>query len=746
MLIVSLLFGMIYTRFIEKERNSFFINFIAGVLILLALFQIVVIPSIIFNASFGLFSNILSIAIIWGCLCSLVINWNRLYNFMKIILIKVKGIKWNIAINSINMFMILILILVFYQISMYLQGHWETSGADSSMIRLALTTIESRQFFAHNPYTGLSLDMMQWQDVFSPYPMFNAYLSNLFNVHPAIFIRNILPIFLIIYNASIYCLIGNELFKGDGRSSAKFVLILMSILTLVGINLGVLDFSISPWLYFEDAVMFLSLLPLGLYFYLKLIWKESRAVDWIMFFTYLTAMITLSFMGFIMGTIMLLVLFLLMCVENVERKYLRKFHLLIVGGIYFFTLALWFLIRSREAWNNLLVFWILLILLGILYALVKFESIVVGKKIKAVVGGVWAIFTAIVIGGSAIHLINEGPQNMYKVPNTVIEVIGEINEDAFESGFEIKKVYFPSDILGYIRQYDASIVIPLGRYDECWDRYISNEILSAGDIAKILQRRTVDTSEFIKRIREEGINYIVVQRYCIGVDSLKSFESWFMEIGEVDEFIIYRNDNFYIPEAIYNGVDYSPVFNYFYYVENNPELVEIVGLNSVDLLRHFINVGMAEGRRGSLEFNIYYYKQNYPRLVTRFGDAYEKYFYHYLEFGVRFGMIASRIVPILDGMNYELVFDFDFFTSEYPEIAEKFEEPEEMLRYFVNYGMARGMRGNLTFDVFFYREQYTDLEEVFGDDLKIYYMHYILYGFRERRQAFDPLCYRFMSR
>ena len=746
MLIASLLFGMIYTRFIEKERDGFFINFVAGFLILLALFQVVVIPSIIFNASFELFSNMLSIAIILGCLYSLIINRNRLCNFIKVILFKVKGMKRNISISSINVFVILILILIFYQMCMYLQGHWEISGADASIIRLAFTTIESRQFFAYNPYTGLALDMMQWRDVLSPYPMFFAYLSNLFSVHPAIFIRNIVPVFFVIYNVSIYCLIGNELFENDRGSSAKFVLIMMSIITLIGIKFGVLDFSISSGLHFEDIMMFLSLLPLGLYFYLKLIWKEPQVADWIMFFIYLTAMITLSFMGFIISTIMLFVLILLACVKDVERKYLRRFNLIIVGSIYFFTLASWFAIRSMEAQNNLLVFWMLLILLGILYALVKFEGIIVEKKIKSVIGSVWAIFIAIVIGGNAIHLINEEPQNMYRLPNALIEIIEEINEDAFESGIEIKRVYFPVDMLGYIRQYDSTVVIPLGRYGEKWDEHVSSEIPIAVDTAKVLQRRTGDISEFIKRIREEGINYIVVRRYCIEAASLKRFESWFIEVGEVDEFIIYRNDSFYLPEAIYDGVDYSPVFDYFYYIENNPELIEKVGLNSIDLLRHFINYGMAEGRRGSFEFNVYYFKQNYPRLVTRFGDDYEKYFYHYLEFGVEFGMVASRIVPILDGINYELVFDFDFFTSEYPEIAERFEEPEEILRYFVDYGMARGMRGNLTFDVFFYREQYSDLEEAFGDDLEIYYMHYILHGHRERRQTFDPLCYRFMGR
>ena len=50
-------------------------------------------------------------------------------------------------------------------------------------------------------------------------------------------------------------------------------------------------------------------------------------------------------------------------------------------------------------------------------------------------------------------------------------------------------------------------------------------------------------------------------------------------------------------DTIYNGVDYSSVYNYDYYVTKYPDVKELCGEDKTKALEHFVNNGM-EFRRG----------------------------------------------------------------------------------------------------------------------------------------------------
>lgn len=59
----------------------------------------------------------------------------------------------------------------------------------------------------------------------------------------------------------------------------------------------------------------------------------------------------------------------------------------------------------------------------------------------------------------------------------------------------------------------------------------------------------------------------------------------------------------------YNGRDYSKVFDAAYYYNNNTDLQSSVGNNPAELLRHFVEHGVTEGRRGNADFDINRYIQ-----------------------------------------------------------------------------------------------------------------------------------------
>ena len=75
--------------------------------------------------------------------------------------------------------------------------------------------------------------------------------------------------------------------------------------------------------------------------------------------------------------------------------------------------------------------------------------------------------------------------------------------------------------------------------------------------------------------------------------------------------------------------DYSLIFETVYYYNNNPDLQEAVGNGGQDLLEHFVNYGMAEGRRGSSNFDVKVYRDSNKDLEAAYGDNLKEYYEHY---------------------------------------------------------------------------------------------------------------------
>ena len=92
----------------------------------------------------------------------------------------------------------------------------------------------------------------------------------------------------------------------------------------------------------------------------------------------------------------------------------------------------------------------------------------------------------------------------------------------------------------------------------------------------------------------------------------------------------------------YNGVDYSSVFNYNYYVNKYSDIKKAFGTDDIRTLQHFVNRGMTESRQAKAEFNVGYYRNNYEDLRKAFGNDLKSYYMHYINYGKKEGRIASK--------------------------------------------------------------------------------------------------------
>lgn len=91
---------------------------------------------------------------------------------------------------------------------------------------------------------------------------------------------------------------------------------------------------------------------------------------------------------------------------------------------------------------------------------------------------------------------------------------------------------------------------------------------------------------------------------------------------------------------MYNGVDYSLVFDPVYYAKNNEDVVNVYGTTATKLFEHFRTHGMREGRQGSASFNVEIYKNNYNDLKLEFGNDLASYYKHYVQCGFNEGRSA----------------------------------------------------------------------------------------------------------
>lgn len=91
---------------------------------------------------------------------------------------------------------------------------------------------------------------------------------------------------------------------------------------------------------------------------------------------------------------------------------------------------------------------------------------------------------------------------------------------------------------------------------------------------------------------------------------------------------------------MYNGIDYSPVFNPTYYANKYADLKKAFGTNPTKLFEHFKVYGMKESRQASENFNVISYKNRYIDLQKAFGNNMPEYYKHYLLFGKKEGRNA----------------------------------------------------------------------------------------------------------
>lgn len=211
--------------------------------------------------------------------------------------------------------------------------------------------------------------------------------------------------------------------------------------------------------------------------------------------------------------------------------------------------------------------------------------------------------------------------------------------------------------------------------------------------------------------------------------------------GYVDCNFFYE-DNVFYNTSYYNGVDYSAVYNYDYYISKYSDMKDLFVHDPRGAIKHFVENGMSEGRQGTDNFNVYTYKNRYVDLRSGYGKDLKQYYLHYMQNGKKEGRSGAGTsgligaVTVYNGTDYSAVYDFNSYISKYSDMNRYYADDDiGALEHFVKSGMQEGRTGNDTFNVWIYQAVNDDLRNGYGNNLPQYYRHYISNGKQENRIA-----------
>ncbi len=205
--------------------------------------------------------------------------------------------------------------------------------------------------------------------------------------------------------------------------------------------------------------------------------------------------------------------------------------------------------------------------------------------------------------------------------------------------------------------------------------------------------------------------------------------------------------------SVYNGVDYSAVYDFKFYQNKYADIKNAFGDNEEATLAHFVKYGMKEGRQGTAAFDVTSYRNAYSGLRNAFGDNKESYYIHYINYGQYENRIASGVQTVANpqtkatitingqnrGVDFSPVYDYNYYVNKYPNLKAAFANDDvAALNHFIKYGMREGRQAKETFNLKAYQGRYAALRNAFGvspEDNYKYYIHFIDYGLKEGRKA-----------
>lgn len=238
----------------------------------------------------------------------------------------------------------------------------------------------------------------------------------------------------------------------------------------------------------------------------------------------------------------------------------------------------------------------------------------------------------------------------------------------FEKGISEQKTQFEKRINEQKKQYEKRISEQQAEYDgiickrnEDCDKKIRRQRVECDQqihemkerMTKCLEKEVKERKYFEDRFYLNKIEHEELK--CLRIENLQlkdSYESLrISEQGNKIKFLTFTSIRSLIAEKLhlkrenryllsldeeYWKLVYDPVF----YVDNNPDIKHVYGIDEKKILHHFICMGMVEGRRACAGFDVHTYMAYNPDVVKELKYDTRQYYLHYITTGYQEGRRA----------------------------------------------------------------------------------------------------------
>lgn len=280
----------------NKEKGCRMYSYMAGILLMLSVFQIVILPCILLDTSLN------CVIVVWVAILLMIILYLTI-KYGEIAWDSLKRFNWKEEIRKIDILGIVVFILVVIQAFMLAKyAHYDAD--DAYYVGMAVTSWDTNSLMRYDCYTGELLEGILSRYVLSPFPMFIATVSKLIGVHPAITAHTLIPIIFIPMAYLVYALIGKILFASNKIKNQIF-LILISIMGVFGYwSIYNQQIFLLYRVWQGKAILAGVLLPMIFYMALKYWTKKYTVSDWCVLICLMLSTCLVSSMGIIFGAIL----------------------------------------------------------------------------------------------------------------------------------------------------------------------------------------------------------------------------------------------------------------------------------------------------------------------------------------------------------------------------------------------------------------------------------------------------------
>lgn len=214
--LIPLEIGAGIASFVDGQKRNIGFMWMAGYLVLLAVFQFVSVPLVVKGARF-------SVLVLWFAVLSFllsaagaVVRWLYLHKCSALRVVKEKAGKREIIFWAVFGTLLLL--------QLFMAGYLTFSdGDDAYFVTVATIADGTDTMYLYLPYTGgtTSLDM---RHALAPFPLYIAFLARVTGLHAVTVAHVALPMVLIPLTYCIYGLIGSRLLKGKRRQLPVFMI------------------------------------------------------------------------------------------------------------------------------------------------------------------------------------------------------------------------------------------------------------------------------------------------------------------------------------------------------------------------------------------------------------------------------------------------------------------------------------------------------------------------------------------